>query len=154
MDEDVYYIDVRNADHRVRPTGVVPTRPVGLAPAAAARVLPASPAVYAQPQPTAMVYQQPAFAQPAYAQAAWQPFFSPYGPFGALNGLTLGTIISVGGKLWAAFKGQPAMPQPTGDVAVDMANSILFNNALAYEQKGEKKIEAVSGAIAELLGAR
>jgi hypothetical protein len=150
MDEEVYFVDssARNADHRTVRPGTIVHRPFGYAPSSSRVAYPATSVVYGQPP--ASMYGQP-YGQPSYAQA---PFFSPAGPFGILNGLTVGNLVDIGGKLWAAFKGMPAAPTPTGDVATDIANSILFQSALSAECKSEKKIEAVSSAIAELLGAR
>jgi hypothetical protein len=135
--------DTRNADRRVmRPGTIVHGRTnTGFAPATRVSY-PAASVMYGQPPATSMTYP------PTYAQAPY------WGPLGILGGLNLANLISAGGKLWAAFKAQPAAPVPTGDVGTDIANSILHESAQWAERKSEQRIVAVSSAIAELLGAR
>ena len=132
--------DTRNADRRVvRPGTIVHGRPSGFAPRVS---YPATSVVYGQPPATSTMYP------PTYGQAPY------WGPLGILGGVNLANLISAGGKLWAAFKSQPAAPVPTGDTATDIANSILHESAQWAERKSEQRIVAVSSAIAELLGAR
>jgi hypothetical protein len=169
MEEDgpVYFLE-RNADprdHR-RAVAVRPGRAVAIAPPSG-RVSYVAPAAAATP-----VYQQPQFiAQPqpqfvGQPQFAGQPVYSP-GPFagqwgspfmgqlGSLfGGITLGDIAKLLGFGFAAFKSLPNPPPPTGDTSTDIANEVLFVNALAEEQKLEKQIEFGASVIGELLGAR
>ncbi len=144
MDEEYVYFDTRNADNRVmRPGTLVHARPAGYAPAASRVGYPSASLAYGQPSAASVMYTQPPYAQAPY-----------WGPLGLFNGLNLADLISAGGKLWAAFKSIPASPVPTGDVATDLANQMLHDRAQWEERKSEQRIEAVSSAIAELLGAR
>jgi hypothetical protein len=156
MDEDMYFIDTRNADNRVVRPGFLPGRAVAVAPAQApSRVAIAAPA-YATPP--AMLYPQ-AVPQASFFGPA--PVYSPgpiYGqsPFmgqlGSLfGGLNLGDVVKLAADAFAAFKALPMQPAPTGDAATDVANEVVYTSALAKDAVTRKQIE-FGGEIAGRLG--
>jgi hypothetical protein len=155
MDEDIYYVE-RNADtrdHRVIRPGTIVRAPhapttsrVGYAP-------PYSP-------PPAVMYP-PQYAPQWFGSAPMYPQGPTYGqpPFlgqlGTLfGGLTLGQVVALAADAFAAFKSLPTAPVPTGDVATDVANDVLYQSALARELKVEKQIEFGGRLAWGLLGAR
>lgn len=161
MDEaDVYYIDTRNADHRVvRPGNIPPARAVVM-PAAAApsasRVTYASPPTWgASSYPNTPFYpnsywngQNPVYAQPPICG---QPFM---GTLGALfGGINIGQVIDLVGQGFAALKALPAAPSSTGDVGTDVANLALYQRALAEHGKLDEQIRTGVHIVAKLLGA-
>lgn len=166
MDEEIYYVDTRNADprdHRVgtgfRPGPLLPARTVTLTPASTSRVAyppagypPVGPMAYPQPQvygPAPVYAPGPAYG---YHHGYGQPFM---GQLGAMfGGLTLGDLACMVAQGFAAFKSLPAQPSPTGDVGTDLANDVLYQAALARELKLEKQIEFGGRVVGGLLGAR
>jgi hypothetical protein len=162
MDEDVYFVDARNADprdHRViRPGPVIPGRAVAMTPTST-RVAYTPP--YVPPQAVMYPPQYPAQypAQffgpaPAYSQGPiyGQPFMGQLGSL--FGGLNLGQVVALAADAFAAFKTLPTAPAPTGDVATDVANDVLYQSALARELKVEKQIEFGGRLAWGLLGAR
>ena len=163
MDEELYFIDTRNADPRdhrvVRPGNIVPARTVAVTPVATApRFTYAAPTTYA-PAPT--VAYPPSFSQasffgapPVYAQPPWMtnPWMGQLGQLGQLfGGLNLGDVVKLAADGFAAFKGLPAAPAPTGDVATDVANMDVHLTALAKDAQTRKQIE-FAGTIAGRFG--
>ena len=158
MDEDIYYVDTRNSDHRVgmghRPGPIVPARTVTLTPAS-------SRVAYAPVGYPPGGYPQQVFG-PAVGYAQGPGYGQPYGygqPFmgqlGALfGGLTIGDLANLVAQGFAAFKSLPVQPAPTGDVGTDLANDVLYQAALARELKLEKQIEFGGRVVGGLLGAR
>lgn len=157
MDEEIYYVDTRNADprdHRVgvgiRPGSMVPARTVTLTPASTASRVAYAPPPMAYPQgyppapffgPAPMYSPGPIYGQPPYA-----------GQLGSLfGGLNLGDVVKLAADAFAAFKSLPAQPAPTGDVATDVANEVVYTAALAKDATTRKQIE-FGGEIAGRLG--
>lgn len=158
MDEDVYFVS-RNADHRVpaRTTTVVrpAPQPAELAtrvtysppPAAAPVIYPAQYGTpFAPPWGPGPTYSQ----GPIYGQPPWT---SQLG--GMFGGLGLGDIIKLAADAFAAFKSLPAAPAPTGDVATDVANNVVYMTALAKDATDRMKFEfggELAGGLAGRLG--
>lgn len=159
MDEDIYYVDTRNADprdHRViRPGTIVPARTVTLTPASTpSRVAYAPPAYVPPPAP---VMYPPQVYGPASVYSQGPIYGQPplWGQLGSLfGGLGLGQVVALAADAFAAFKSLPTAPAPTGDVATDVANDVLYQTALARELKVEKQIEFGGRLAWGLLGAR
>lgn len=161
MDEaDIYYVDTRNADHRVvRPGTSAPVRTVVLPPASAptsSRVTYATPPAWVPPSYSNMpAYpnsywngQNPVYAQPP---VYGQPFM---GTLGALfGGINIGQVIDLVGQGFAALKALPAAPSSTGDVTTDVANMALYQRALAEHGKLDEQIRTGVHIVAKLLGA-
>jgi hypothetical protein len=155
MDEDVYFVDTRNADHRVvRPTTVV-RAPVVRPAEMATRVTYSPPPAQAVVYPTQAQFAPPWGAPgpmyasgPAYGQPPWMNQLG-----GFLGGLGLGDIIKLGADAFAAFKSLPAAPAPTGDVATDVANNVVYITALAKDATDRKKFE-YAGELASGLAGR
>ena len=159
MDEDLYFIDTRNADPRdhrvVRPGTIVPARPVAVTPVATApRITYAAPPAYTTaPAMYPATYPQASFfgAAPVYSQPPWMT--NPWmGQLGQLfGGLNLGDVVKLAADAFAAFKSLPAAPAPTGDVATDVANVDVHLTALAKDAQTRKQIE-FAGTIAGRFG--
>jgi hypothetical protein len=145
MDEDVYFVDTRNADRLIRPTTVVRTpHPVVATPAASAT------RVTYSPPPQAVVYPAQYGNQfapqwsgsamyapgPTYAQPPWA---SQLG--GLFGGLALGDIIKLAADAFAAFKALPTAPTPTNDVGTDVVNAVTYLSVLAKDAADRKKVE-------------
>lgn len=159
MEDELYFIDTRNADTRdhrvVRPGALVPARPVAVTPVATGtRVTYAAPPAYA-PAAVALppTYPPATFfgPSPVYAQPPWMT--NPWmGQLGALfGGLNLGDVVKLAADAFAAFKSLPAAPTPTGDVATDVANMDVHLTALARDAQTRKQIE-YAGTIAGRFG--
>jgi len=157
MDEDVYFVDTRNADHRVpvRP-GTVVRAPIAPPAATATRV------TYSPPPQQAMIYPTqvgtqfapqwfgpgPAYSPgPVYGQPPWTNQLG-----GLLGGMGLGDIIKLAADAFAAFKALPAAPVPTGDVSTDVANNVVYITALAKDASDRKKLEFGGELAGELAG--
>src|SRR5262249_55666439 len=143
-------------DHRpVRATTVIRPRPAEMA----------TPRVTYSPPPQTLIY--PAQYGTQFAPSWWGqgPMYSP-GPIygqppwtnqlgGLFGGLGLGDIIKLGADAFAAFKSLPAAPAPTGDVATDVANNVVYLTALAKDATDRKKFEyagELAGGLAGRLG--
>jgi hypothetical protein len=155
MDEDVYFVETRNADPRIirrtpHPVVATPT-------ATATRV------TYSPPPAQAVVYPAQFGSQFAPQWGATSPMYSP-GPTyaqppwmnqlgGFLGGLGLGDVIKLAADAFAAFKSLPAAPAPTSDVGTDVANSVVYLTALAKDATDRKKFE-YAGELASGLAGR
>ena len=157
MEDEVYFVDTRNADPRVpaRATTVVRAPVVHSAPTAA-RV------TYSPPPAQTVIYpaqygpqlSSPWWGQgstyspgPIYAQPPWA---SQLGGF--LGGMGLGDVIKLAADAFAAFKSLPAPPAPTSDVATDVANSVVYLAALAKDATDRKKFECAGELASGLAG--
>jgi hypothetical protein len=162
MDEDIYYVDTRNADprdHRViRPGAIVPARAVALTPTSTSSRVAYAPPAYVPPayaSPASAMYPPQFFgAAPVYSTGPMygQPFMGQLGSL--FGGLNLGQVVALAADAFAAFKALPTAPVPTGDVATDVANDVLYQSALARELKVEKQIEFGGRLAWGLLGGR
>jgi len=160
MDEDLYFVDTRNADprdHRViRPGSIVPARAVTVAPVSSRVAYAPPPAtVYPSTASYPQYPQAPFFgASPVYAPGPvyGQPWMGGMGGLGSLfGGLNLGDVVKLAADAFAAFKSLPAAPVPTGDVATDVANTDVHIAALAKDAQTRKQIE-FAGEIAGRFG--
>jgi len=151
MEDDIYFVDTRNADPRehrvVRPGAIVPARPVTIAPLGT-RVTYAPPPAMAYPgYPPAAAYgaTAPVYAPgPGYG-AGWA------GPVGGLfSGLGLGDLVKLGLDALAVFKSLPAAPVPTGDLATDVANMDVHITEL-FKDGNRRDMFKWAGEVASLL---
>jgi hypothetical protein len=145
MDEEVYFVDTRNADARIhRPATVIRT------PAAPRPAEMATRVTYSPPPPSVVYPAQfgtqfaPQWAAPGsmYAPApiyAQPPWMNQLG--GLFGGLALGDIIKLAADAFAAFKSLPTAPTPTSDVGTDVANAVVYLTALAKDATDRKKFE-------------
>ena len=133
MDEyaDIYYVDEnRNAtrDHRTQGSGVGSIfRPPAAQPVRT---------VYLPPRPAPVMYGPP--AQPTAATL--------------LGKLTTGQIVEMVAQVFAALQSLPAAPVATKDPSTDVANLILFQNALAQHAKRDEQVRTLGGLVAKLVG--
>ena len=139
MDEyaDIYYVDSRNAvnDHR-RPN----TRPWwGGRPAP--QYVPPRPH-YTQTQPQ-VIYQPPQQVMYGPPQSSAAMLFGK---------LTTGQIVEMVSQIFAALQSLPSAPVATREVDTDVANLILFQNALAQHAKRDEQVRTLGGLVARLVG--
>jgi len=140
MDEDIYYIDTRNATPVVigRTSGGQPVmtngthviRPSGVA---GGRMMP-----------------QPSFAYPGgrYVQ-------TPYGgTLGAslFGGMTGGQLVDLVAQIFAAVMPLPNGPVSSGDVGTDVSNLVLYQTSLAQYAKRDEQIRTLGSLVTKLLG--
>jgi hypothetical protein len=142
MDEDIYIVDTRNADHRTGQGAVV--RPGGGG-AGGGRVLTATPA---------RAYGPPTYGQPTYGQP--QMFYAgpPQSPFAAslFGRITGGQLVDLVAQIFAALMPLPAAPVATSETATDVANSILYQGALAQHAKRDEQVRTLGNLVTKLLG--
>jgi hypothetical protein len=155
---DMYLVedDVRNSDHRV-PARV---RPVSVSPAPRVYTPAAAPAAAPTYAPAPLYPPQGAFwggnawgGNPIYAQPPmWgNPFMGTLGGlFGRVN---VGQLVELIGAGFAALKSLPTAPVSTGDVATDVANLVIYQQAIAEHGKLDEQIRTGATIIAKLLGA-
>ncbi len=137
MDEDIYIVDTRNADHRPGQSGMV-VRPGGGA--GGGTVLTATPA---------RAYGPPTYGQPQmfYAGPPQSPFAASL--FGRITG---GQLVDLVAQIFAALMPLPAQPVVTSDVATDAGNAILYQGALAQHAKRDEQVRTLGNLITKLLG--
>ena len=145
---DIIYVDTRNAvtrDNRTgqRPSPFFPRRPVPQqTPYAPPSRVPHIPAPGYQPAP---VYTQPqviyAPAPPMHSSAA-----ALFGKF------TTGQLVELGAQIFAALQNLPGAPIATREVETDVANLILYQNALANHAKRDEQVRTLGSLVARLVG--
>jgi hypothetical protein len=163
---DVYFVE-RNAavnDHRtpttLRPTFTPTTRtPTYLPPTTmptGTRVTYGGPATYAGPAqfgPQAFWgSSQPVYVQPPSWGWGGQPG-TLGGLFAGLHGINLGSLVDMVAQGFAAIRSLPTPPTSSGDSGTDVANLILYQQALADHGKTDEQIRTAAHILAKLLGA-
>ena len=148
---DIYYVDEnRNAttrDHRSDNRPNTPWRPQ---PSRTVYVAP--PVRHQAPVAAPMIYPQQQFiaAQP---QLMYQPGFPPQSTAAALFGkLTTGQIVEMVAQAFAALQSLPGAPVATRETSTDIANLILFQNALAQHAKRDEQVRTLGSLVAKLVG--
>ena len=156
---DIYYVDenrnaaVRDHRHQSQPSGLPgflrprqPTRTVYVdRPAVRHEVAPIAPVA-------PMIYPQQQFlaAQP---QLMYPPGFPQQSTAAALFGkLTTGQIVEMVAQAFAALQTLPGAPVATRDTSTDVANLILFQNALAQHAKRDEQVRTLGSLVAKLVG--
>ena len=136
MDEDIYIVDTRNADHRTQHGGTPwrPGQPVRTVTAQPTRVYGPSPYMQAQPQ---IIYANP--PQGAFGQNL----------FGKITG---GQLVDMVAQIFAALMPLPGAPVATDSAATDVGNLILFQGALAQHAKRDEQVRTLGGLVAKLVG--
>jgi hypothetical protein len=163
MDEyaDIYYVDEnRNAvittDHRTGSSSSGSSS--GRAPWPFPR--PASP-VQVQPSRTVFVASPQRPAVPTQPQVMFAPpappWYPPYPPGQSaaatlLGKLTTGQVVEMVAQIFAALQSLPAAPIATKDASTDVANLILFQNALAQHAKRDEQVRTLGSLVAKLVG--
>ena len=136
MDEDIYIVDTRNADHRTGQGAVV--RPGGGG--GGGRVLTASPA---------RAYGPPTYGQPQmfYAGPPQSPFAASL--FGRITG---GQLVDLVAQIFAALMPLPAAPVVTSDASTDVGNHLLYQTALVQYAKRDEQVRTLGNLVSKLLG--
>src|SRR5688572_5696733 len=153
---DIYYVDEnRNAvtrDHRTDNRPGTPWRPnqpsrtVYVAPPVRHQAPVAAPMIY--PQQQFFAAQPQLMYQPGYPQG-----FPPQSTAAALFGkLTTGQIVEMVAQAFAALQTLPGAPVATRETSTDIANLILFQNALAQHAKRDEQVRTLGCLVAKLVG--
>ena len=165
MDEyaDIYYVDenrnatVRDHRHQSQPTGLPgflrprqPTRTVYVDRPTVrhevAPIAPVAPMIYPQQQ---FIAAQPQLMYPQ----GFPPGFPQQSTAAALFGkLTTGQIVDMVAQAFAALQSLPAAPVATRETSTDVANLILFQNALAHHAKRDEQVRTLGSLVAKLVG--
>ena len=161
MDEyaDIYYVDDnRNAvvthDHR---TGSSSGSSSGRSPWPFVR--PAVQISSSSPQPARTVYvaspQRPAVpVQPQVMYAPPPPWYPQNQSAAAtlFGKLTTGQVVEMVAQIFAALQSLPAAPVATREASTDVANLILFQNAIAQHAKRDEQVRTLGSLVAKLVG--
>ena len=140
MDEDIYIVDTRNADHRTPQHGTVVPGRVGTG----VRTVVAQPAR--------------AYGPPSYGQSYGQPQIIYAGPpqsqfasnlFGRMTG---GQLVDLVAQIFAALMPLPAAPVATDSAATDVGNLILYQSSLASYAKRDEQVRTLGNLVTKLLG--
>lgn len=146
-DYDVVLLDERNA--------VVPPPMAGTG----TRVPVRAPA---RPWPPQAPRPYPAYPAPAYGAPYPAPAYgAPYGrPMIVVqrapslwSQIDFGEIVEHGVTLLAAMQSLPDAPTVTGEVAKDVGNTILYQEALADHAKSDERVRAFGGLVAQVVKA-
>ncbi|MEP6990413.1 MAG: hypothetical protein ABJA80_05730 [bacterium] len=135
MEEDLYFIDTRNAttDHRTGGSSSGGRRPVQ-----SVRVpYQQAQTYYAQPQQYLPPYAQPQVALPAST---------------LLGRVTTGQIIDLVAQIFAALMPLPAAPTATADTHTDVGNLMLYQGALAQYAKRDEQVRTLGNLVTKLVG--
>jgi hypothetical protein len=176
MDEygNIYYVgDARNAlvnDHRTIgspvgglfgtpvvarppvPASVPPRPPAYVPPPQPAQVTPAQPVLYTPPTWNPNVWAQPAYNQPVYTPPGyWNQGATPSLLGSLFGGMHAGQVISLVADALAAFRSLPAAPAPTAELTTDVANSVIYDKALAQHAKTDEQIRTIGHLVAKLV---
>ncbi|MFT3697696.1 MAG: hypothetical protein QM831_31445 [Kofleriaceae bacterium] len=144
MDEDIYFIDTRNADsrdHRTPATGPIVSgrRPVTAVsvPGQGHRVYTTQqmPMYYAQPYPNAQYMYPPG--------SGMSNFFGR---------VTAGQMVDLVAQIFAALLPLPSAPSTTSDVSTDMQNLVTYNAAIASYAKRDEQIRTLGNIVTKLVG--
>ena len=139
MNEDIYYVETRNApnDHRTQSgfgqpgfgsPGAVPVR-----------------TIVAQPSSSTRLYGPP--VQPMI-------YASPQGPQGStlFGRMTTGQLIDLVAQIFAALMPLPAAPVGTTDANTDVGNLILYQGSLAQYAKRDEQVRTLGNLVQKLVG--
>jgi hypothetical protein len=69
-----------------------------------------------------------------------------------LGKLTTGQIVEMVAQVFAALQSLPGAPVATRDVATDVSNMILYQDALAQHAKRDEQVRTLGGLVARLVG--
>ena len=153
---DIYYVDTRNAtvrDHRPGAGGpkswfpgrrpVAPSQTVYMPPAARH---PVTPVYNQQPQ---VIYTQPPPMYPAGVPQMYPGYSTAATLFGKL---TTGQLVEMVSQIFAALQSLPNAPVSTREVETDVANLILYQNALAQHAKRDEQVRTLGSLVSKLVG--
>jgi hypothetical protein len=100
-------------------------------------------------QPIAPVYSQ----APQVIYSAPPPMYPGYPSAASLFGkLTTGQIVEMVSQIFAALQTLPNAPVSTREVETDVANLILYQNALAQHAKRDEQVRTLGGLVSKLVG--
>ncbi len=136
MDEDIYIVDTRNADHRTQHNTVV--RP-------GVRTVTAQP-VRAYGPPTQSQWQSQPQPQIIYAGAP------PTATSALLGRVTPGVLVDLVAQIFAALMPLPAAPVGTTDASTDIQNMLTYQTALAQYAKRDEQVRTLGNLVTKLLG--
>ncbi|CAN5398662.1 hypothetical protein BH11MYX1_BH11MYX1_15960 [soil metagenome] len=139
-DDDVIYVDTRNADSRDHRTGNTSNGSRG-----------------PTTRPMTTVYVPGSSRSPVYAQQA--PMYCPP-PYteqpsvaATLFGkLTTGQVVDMVAQLFAMLQTLPSAPVATRDAGTDVANLIMYQGALAQHAKRDEQVRTLGGLVGKVMG--
>ena len=137
MDEDIYIVDTRNADHRTPQHGTT---------GVPGRVGTGVRTVVAQP---ARAYGPPSYGQPQIFYGAAPQSAIGSSLFGRITG---GQLVDLVAQIFAALMPLPSAPVATADTATDTGNMILYQTALAQYAKRDEQVRTLGNLVTKLLG--
>jgi hypothetical protein len=151
-ENDIYYVDGRNADIRSvmgwpRPTST-PQR-VGARPVTSTRTVYVNPAGGIRGPVTA--YGQP-YVQPNMIYPQGAAFGAGLGVGSLFGNLTTGQVIDMVAQIFAVLQPLPTAPVATADAPTDIGNSILYQTALAEYAKRDEQVRTIGNLVAKLVG--
>lgn len=138
-DYDVVLLDERNA---------VPPPLAGTGTRVPARVP-------ARPWPPQPMRPYPAYPAPAYGAPMPRPrpmIIVQRSP-SFWSQIDFGEVVEQGVTLLAALQSLPDAPTVTGEVAKDVGNTILYQEALADHAKSDERVRAFGGLVAQVVKA-
>src|SRR5437879_4033795 len=136
MDQDIYIVDTRNADHRTQQGGGAPWRP-------------------GTPVRTVVAQPTQAFGPPSYAQSQPQiTYANPQSAFASnlFGRMTGGQLVDLVAQIFAALMPLPAAPVATADASTDVSNLILYQSSLASYAKRDEQVRTLGNLVTKLLG--
>ena len=136
MDEDIYIVDTRNADHRTAQPGSSGPGRTGTG----VRT------VVAQP---VRAYGPPAYGQPQIIYGTAPQGAMASNLFGRMTG---GQLVDLVAQIFAALMPLPAAPVATADSATDVGNLILYQSSLASYAKRDEQVRTLGNLVTKLLG--
>ncbi len=145
MDEDIYYIDTRNAEPVVigRTSGGQPVVSGG------GRVIRPTGGSFGEQLGGRQIMTSPyGYAGGRYMQA---PLGSTLGA-SLFGGMTGGQLVELVAQIFAAVMPLPSGPSPSGDVGTDVSNLTMYQGALAQYAKRDEQIRTLGSLVTKLLG--
>jgi hypothetical protein len=100
-----------------------------------------------QNQPSPQMGQHPSMAQAMGYGAAGGALGRSF-----LDRVTTGQIVEMVAELFAALQSLPAAPVATNTAETDIANSVLYQTALAQHAKRDEQVRTLGHLVARLIG--
>lgn len=66
------------------------------------------------------------------------------------EGLSIGTLVDAGAQVLAAIQSLPAAPVATGEVQVDVANLMVYQQAIAEHAKADERLRTIGSLASKL----
>jgi hypothetical protein len=143
MDEDIYYIDTRNAT------------PVVIGRSSNGQPVVAGTHVIRPGSMGGSIGGRQIMGQPGFAYGGGRYVQAPLGgTLGAslFGGMTGGQLVDLVAQIFAAVMPLPNGPVSSGDVGTDVSNLVLYQTSLAQYAKRDEQIRTLGSLVTKLLG--